>query len=142
MKIQRRYTVFTLAILGLLIVLGALFLEKFRTSDQHSPLDFSDQPIGKQTLVQGGRLYDRHCRTCHGPSGRGNGPAAKTLSTPPAHLGSDTIARYSPEKLFRKITEGVPENGMPSWKGPLSVEQRKSIVHYIRQNFVNDPPES
>jgi mono/diheme cytochrome c family protein len=36
-------------------------------------------------------LYLRHCAACHGESGRGDGPVAASLQTPPADL--TTIAR-------------------------------------------------
>ncbi len=51
------------------------------------------------------------------------------------NLGADTIARYSLETLFERISEGIPPNGMPGWKGSLTVKERKSIVYHIRRQF-------
>ncbi len=34
----------------------------------------------------GRALYDDNCAACHGPSGKGDGPAAATLKTQPADL--------------------------------------------------------
>lgn len=36
--------------------------------------------------IDAGMIYDEHCAVCHGPSGRGDGPAAAGLETPPADL--------------------------------------------------------
>lgn len=68
-------------------------------------------------------LYLRHCASCHGQSGRGNGPVAGSLRTPPADL--TTIAaraggRFDESRVMR-IIDGrrvVAEHGtreMPVW---------------------------
>jgi mono/diheme cytochrome c family protein len=46
------------------------------------------QTAGKDSgYVKHGRaLYVRYCVVCHGPSGRGDGPAAPALKMPPADL--------------------------------------------------------
>jgi len=36
--------------------------------------------------VAGRDLYLRHCASCHGPEGRGDGPVAASLKKPPADL--------------------------------------------------------
>jgi len=40
----------------------------------------------EQRLASGGRLYQRHCASCHGGSGRGDGPVARDLKVAPADL--------------------------------------------------------
>lgn len=37
-------------------------------------------------IAEGRKWYGSHCATCHGPEGRGDGPVAPALSTPPADL--------------------------------------------------------
>jgi mono/diheme cytochrome c family protein len=45
------------------------------------------QRITDQALVDGGReLFTTYCASCHGLTGRGNGPAAEELRTRPADL--------------------------------------------------------
>lgn len=39
-----------------------------------------------ETQVSGRALYQDYCLSCHGPAGRGNGPAAVGLAHPPADL--------------------------------------------------------
>jgi|ERR1700680_3085670 len=51
----------------------------------------SDEPPRKaaaaeQRLASGGRLYQVHCASCHGESGRGDGPVARDLKVAPADL--------------------------------------------------------
>jgi mono/diheme cytochrome c family protein len=43
------------------------------------PLTFTSAASGKE-------MFDRYCAVCHGPDGKGNGPAAPALKTPPANL--------------------------------------------------------
>ncbi|MGE3844941.1 MAG: cytochrome c [Vicinamibacterales bacterium] len=38
------------------------------------------------TTVSGKDLFDNYCAVCHGPAGRGDGPLATELKTPPADL--------------------------------------------------------
>jgi len=39
------------------------------------------RPVHAQDAKQ---LYEKSCNTCHGPSGKGDGPAGKMLKPPPA----------------------------------------------------------
>jgi len=65
----------------------------------------------------GRSLYIRYCADCHGPSGRGDGPAAAELRPPPADLTHSTLSR---SELIRVIdgrrplkAHGFP--AMPAW---------------------------
>ena len=71
--------------------------------------------------------FDRYCVPCHGPGGRGDGPVAAALRTPPADL--TTLARrhgggYPRDYVRDLVTSGnrlIPAHGtldMPVW-GPL-----------------------
>jgi mono/diheme cytochrome c family protein len=71
-------------------------------------------------------LFLAHCASCHGPSGKGDGPAAKALKTPPSDL--TTLAarnggQFPEMKVLGAITAGprIPSHGsavMPVW-GPM-----------------------
>ncbi|MEW6208600.1 MAG: c-type cytochrome [Acidobacteriota bacterium] len=48
---------------------------------------FSPQPATADQRVERGRkLYLQYCASCHGVDGRGNGPVAPNLKTPPPDL--------------------------------------------------------
>jgi len=76
--------------------------------------------------LDGPASFDRYCASCHGPSGRGDGPTAKTLRTAPADL--TILARrnngvFPAERVTASIVDatraaahGTPD--MPIW-GPL-----------------------
>ena len=85
-------------------------------------------------------LYERHCAFCHGPEGRGDGPAAGRLPTPPADFTSGNFklrstpsgAMPTDDDLLGTITRGVPGTGMPSFAA-LSVDERKRLVVSVKE---------
>ena len=65
----------------------------------------------------GAVLYERHCASCHGESGRGDGPAAAALSPPPTDL---TQYRGSVQELMavidgRRAVRAHGTSNMPVW---------------------------
>jgi mono/diheme cytochrome c family protein len=58
--------------------------------------------------LDGRALYQRYCESCHGVSGRGNGPDAEIFATPPRDLHSGFLARYPMDDLVRRVQSGVP----------------------------------
>ena len=45
-------------------------------------------PIKPTSAASGKQMYTNYCAVCHGADGRGNGPAASSLRTPPTDLTS------------------------------------------------------
>lgn len=91
----------------------------------------------EQAVAAGKQLYELNCATCHGPEGRGDGPAAVALTPAPANLADGTMMMdLSDVYLFWRVSEGgamEPFNSaMPAWKDVLSVEQRWQVVNYLR----------
>ena len=48
-------------------------------------------------------------------------------------LTSEKMKKLPDSKLFEYISEGVPDEGMPAFKGRLSEDQISSAVAYIRK---------
>ena len=78
----------------------------------------------------GQKLYVGNCMTCHGPTGKGDGPGAAALEKKPADLTARVKAGATDGELFWKISEG--RSPMISWKGVLSETQRWELVNYIK----------
>jgi mono/diheme cytochrome c family protein len=87
-------------------------------------------PVNANTLGLGQKLYVGNCMTCHGPSGKGDGPGAAALEKKPADLAARVKAGATDGELFWKISEG--RSPMISWKGSLSETQRWELVNYIK----------
>ncbi len=87
-------------------------------------------PANPATIALGQKLYVSNCSTCHGPSGKGDGPGGAALEKRPADLSARIRAGETDGALFWKISEG--KSPMISWKGSLSETQRWELVNYIK----------
>ncbi|HET7585798.1 MAG TPA: FTR1 family protein [Gemmatimonadaceae bacterium] len=78
-------------------------------------------------------LYAARCASCHGATGKGDGPMAASMDPRPPAIGdADTMRDASPALLYRVISVGVSGTPMPAWAGTLTPEQRWNIVAYLQ----------
>ena len=82
-------------------------------------------------LEKGKVLYNQYCRSCHGESGLGDGPAGKDLEAKPSNFHNNRFLNESNGSLFWKLTNG--NKSMPSFKSVLTDEQRWQLISYIRE---------
>lgn len=87
-------------------------------------------PIGEPD--RGRVVYDQHCASCHGETGRGDGRDAVTLSPRPGNLISAATSAKSDKDLLHVIAEGKPHTAMRPWKGTLTSEEQRDVLAYIR----------
>lgn len=85
----------------------------------------------------GKALYQQYCGACHGPQGKGDGPAAATMNPKPRnHTDGTYMNTLSTEHLQKVISEGGMAVGrsplMPSWKGTLSAAQIDDVIAHLR----------
>ena len=79
----------------------------------------------------GRSVYTAQCVPCHGPRGKGDGPAAAVLTPRPADLTDTTrMAAISDDSLFQVVTTG--RNAMPGFGKILTAEQVREVVAYLR----------
>jgi high-affinity iron transporter len=80
-------------------------------------------------------IYSDACESCHGPTGKGDGPAGLALQPHPADL-SEALRDKRDDWIAKVITQGGESVGlpptMPSFGQALDPEQVKSLVQYIR----------
>ena len=63
--------------------------------------------------------YTTHCAVCHGAAGRGDGPAAKGLTPPPADLtDAARMGQHSVFGLYNTITLGIKGTGDDRLRAP------------------------
>jgi mono/diheme cytochrome c family protein len=74
-------------------------------------------------------LYKAKCAMCHGPDGKGETPAGKSLKV--VSFATPEVAKMSDEELETVITKG--KNKMPAFDGKLKKEQIEQLVSYIRE---------
>ena len=93
--------------------------------------------VAAQESAKGKTLYLTYCTGCHGSTGKGYGPAGKTLPVKPAdHTRSAVMNQLTDQYLSEIISEGGANVGkspfMPAWGHALTEKQIKDLVAYIR----------
>ena len=97
-------------------------------------------PPTDESLVKGRELFmEAECWTCHGVSGRGDGPAARDqkdewgnfnppndLTNPEAFKGGD-----SPRDIYRTLATGLGGASMPAFYPALEEEQLWHLANYV-----------
>ena len=98
------------------------------------------------SAIAGHQSYLLRCQTCHGTSGRGDGPGAANLTVAPADFTQDTLlASGAFEAAFEKIRTGgggLHGSAMPAWGIMLTDGEVWDLVAYISslQPGVLSPP--
>jgi mono/diheme cytochrome c family protein len=80
------------------------------------------------SIGRGKTVYTAACASCHGSSGKGDGPAAKDLKESPGDMTK--LGSQSDGALFWKISEG--KKPMPPFATKLSDQQRWDLINYLR----------
>jgi high-affinity iron transporter len=90
-------------------------------------------PSRPPSLARGAAVYREQCAFCHGETGRGDGPKAKSLTgPPPASLASPVEAgSLSSDDVYRKITIGVAGTAMPEFEQTLTEDDRLAVAAYV-----------
>ena len=97
---------------------------KYKKMENPVTWDKEGELIAKQ-------LYSKHCKSCHGKDGLGDGPKAKELDTPSGDFSIAAFQDQSDGELFYKTTFG--RDDMPAYDKKISSdEDRWLIVHYMR----------
>lgn len=113
----------------------------FRERAAGAPLTIPPPPRPTRALLAlGERLYaDAGCVECHGPSGRGDGPSAPTLTdewgnpivpydfTIPGRMKAGSTAR----DVYRTLLTGIGGTPMPSYADSLSAEEAWGLAYYV-----------
>lgn len=87
-----------------------------------------------ERLSRGEMTYRIYCASCHGASGRGDGPMAEVLKVPPSdltQLSRANGARFPDERVYetidgRRELRGHGPGGMPVWGLTFQVSGRDS----------------
>ena len=77
---------------------------------------FPSMVLAQGNPGKGKGLYTQHCAGCHGPTGKGDGPAAAALTPKPSDLTNKaSMSGLKDQYLFDLIQKG----GAPVGKSPL-----------------------
>jgi mono/diheme cytochrome c family protein len=84
-------------------------------------------------LARGETLFKQNCTSCHGDSGKGDGPAAGTLNPKPRNFTQPAAwtRGYHITDIFETISHGVKGTGMNAFDF-IQPADRMALVHYVR----------
>ncbi|MGK2960880.1 MAG: FTR1 family protein [Gemmatimonadaceae bacterium] len=92
-------------------------------------LDLPTEPLD---LVRGKALYVQSCASCHGDTGRGDGPAAADSPMPVPPIGSaDLLPDLTPTMAYNVVTVGVRNTPMPAFGETMPSQDRWNVINYI-----------
>ncbi len=84
-----------------------------------------------ESLKDAKALWVKHCQSCHGKAGAGDGTKAAQLETEMEDFTTDVVQKQTDGALFYKIQEGRDE--MPSFKKKIPDEDEIwSLVNFMR----------
>jgi mono/diheme cytochrome c family protein len=116
------------------------FSELFE-NESPEPLSIPEAPPQThEHLVEGERLFEEYgCTACHGPYGKGDGPAAELLEdvwgnpvppydfTVPGRMKGGSAV----EDVYRALYVGIGGTPMPAYEEALSTEQYWALSFYV-----------
>ncbi len=101
----------TKAVVALTMLIAGAAVASAGSCDWKAPPTAANRPnpvpSNPNTIALGQKLYTANCFTCHGESGKGDGPGGAALEKKPADLGGCIKSNNETDgSLFWKISEG------------------------------------
>ncbi|WP_299161226.1 c-type cytochrome [uncultured Eudoraea sp.] len=76
-------------------------------------------------------VYAKHCKSCHGSKGKGDGTKAKSIDTPMGDFTDDSFKNQTDGALYYKTYFG--RDDMPSFDKKITAEEDKwLVINYIK----------
>jgi len=82
-------------------------------------------------IASGKELYAKHCKSCHGSKGIGDGPKAASLKTFPGDFSAAAFQSSTDGELFYRVSKGRDEMPVYEKKVP-DAGDRWAVVAYLR----------
>lgn len=122
-------------ILTFVFVIGASFtISKFNdpwpVPDKYLKMANPVKPDAT-SIAAGKAIWSKQCQSCHGKTGKGDGPKAAQLKTLPDDLSKNDIQKQPDGAFFYKTSEG--RDDMPSFKKKIAdADDIWAVVNYMR----------
>jgi mono/diheme cytochrome c family protein len=125
----------------LVLLLGAAAQNQMQ--NQSGPV-IKHVPATATSAASGKEMYNAYCATCHGTNGKGDGPAAVALKTPPADLtalSSNNAGKFPSAKVAQAIRgdSAISAHGskeMPVW-GNIFMRLSQGHESEVQQRIAN-----
>ena len=125
--------IFSTAIILFAALMGLAFMnadqasEPWPVPDKYNKMDNPVKFDKKAAMT----LWNKHCKSCHGKEGFGDGPKAAQLDTPSGDFTTSEFQAQTDGALFYKTLEG--RDDMPTYKKKIpDAEDIWQLVHLMR----------
>lgn len=118
------------------------FSPRWKEEVPGTPVAIAKEPLDDPTSrARGNAVWSTNqCEKCHGPQGKGNGPAAPTLvddwgyKIVPFDFTASEARKCgnTPEDLFRTLMTGINGTPMPSYADSISAQEAWDLVHFLQ----------
>jgi mono/diheme cytochrome c family protein len=99
--------------------------------DKDKALKSTQKLTDAGVIANGKDLWAKHCKSCHGAKGLGDGPKGATLKTSPGDFSSAAFQASTDGEIFYRLNKGRDE--MPSYEKKIpEANDRWSLVAYMR----------
>jgi len=98
-------------------------------------------PAAQTDAASGAEMFKSYCAACHGPAGKGDGPAAPALKTAPADLTQLSVrnrGRFPTERFGDVLRHGPVAHGssdMPTWGPVFNALNNPSVARLRIENL-------
>jgi high-affinity iron transporter len=91
-----------------------------------------DLPKAPLDTAEGRAISAASCGSCHGMTGAGDGPLARTLNPPPPAIGvRSQTPELTPTLAYNVISVGIRGTAMPAFAASLTPQQRWNVIAYM-----------
>ncbi|HET7115967.1 MAG TPA: cytochrome c [Hanamia sp.] len=118
-------------------LIAASFTIKIQPTQKAWPVPAADKakknPVASnaESIKAGKTLWSRHCKSCHGNQGLGDGSKAPQLKTEPGDFSLPSFQSQTDGEMFYRLSEG--RDDMPSFKKKIPDEEdRWNLVNFMR----------
>ncbi|MBS2213667.1 cytochrome c [Carboxylicivirga mesophila] len=129
---------FKLAVIALWAIIHISFTTK-TTKQEHTKKEVPAEYQNKENPYKddaslkmiGLRNFNRHCVSCHGKKGKGDGVMSKNMKTPPGDLSAKYMEEYTDGELYYLSFVGIADR--PDFMKLIPEEEAKwAVVNYVR----------
>ena len=119
------------AVVGLSVLCFAFMPDKKPWNAPADAAGKANPQKGPESIANGKALFAKHCQSCHGKTGMGDGTKASELKTEPGDFSKGAFQSQSDGSIFYKVSEG--RDDMPSFKKKITdANDLWDVVNYVR----------
>lgn len=86
-------------------------------------------------LASAKKIYSEKCARCHKEDGTGGEVNIEGTKIKAANLAGDRLKKDPDSEIIEAISNGIPDENMPAFKGKISDDEIKNLVKLIRRDF-------